>query len=94
MTVEIMPGAEPWSHTAAAPDAPGALVVHGFTGNPSSMRGVAEAFAAAGYHVELPRLPGHGTTVDEMKTRLSFGSAAKARASPTRCCIPPDSSSG
>ena len=32
------------------------------------MRGVAEAFAAAGYHVELPRLPGHGTTVDEMLT--------------------------
>ena len=25
------------------------------------MRGVAEAFAAAGFHVELPRLPGHGT---------------------------------
>jgi len=68
MTVEIMPGAEPWSHAASAPDAPGALVVHGFTGNPSSMRGLAEAFAAAGYHVELPRLPGHGTTVDDMLT--------------------------
>lgn len=46
----------------------GALVLHGFTGNPSSMRGVAEAFAAAGYHVELPRLSGHGTTVDDMLT--------------------------
>lgn len=30
------------------------------------MRGVAEAFAAAGFHVELPRLPGHGTHVDDM----------------------------
>jgi carboxylesterase len=44
----------------------GALVLHGFTGNPSSMRGVADALVAAGYHVELPRLPGHGTHVDEM----------------------------
>jgi carboxylesterase len=30
------------------------------------MRGVAEALAAAGYHVEMPLLPGHGTTVAEM----------------------------
>ena len=43
-------------------------MLHGFTGNPSSMRGLAEAFAAAGFHVEMPRLPGHGTTVDEMLT--------------------------
>jgi carboxylesterase len=43
-------------------------VLHGFTGNPSSMRGVAEALAAAGFAVELPLLPGHGTTVDDMLT--------------------------
>ena len=43
-------------------------MLHGFTGNPSSMRGVAEALAAAGYHVELPLLPGHGTTIDDMLT--------------------------
>jgi carboxylesterase len=30
------------------------------------MRGVAEALAAAGFHVEMPLLPGHGTTVDDM----------------------------
>jgi carboxylesterase len=46
----------------------GALVLHGFTGNPSSMRGVAEALAAAGFAVELPLLPGHGTTVEDMLT--------------------------
>ena len=68
MTIELIAGAEPWSHVAIAADAPGALVLHGFTGNPGSMRGVAEAFAAAGYHVEMPRLPGHGTTVDDMIT--------------------------
>ena len=32
------------------------------------MRAVADAFGAAGYHVELPRLPGHGTTLDDLRT--------------------------
>lgn len=41
-------------------------MLHGFTGNPISMRPLAEAFAAAGFAVELPRLPGHGTSVDDM----------------------------
>ena len=65
MTHPILPGSEPWSHTAS-PGAAGALCIHGFTGNPGSMRGVAESFAAAGFHVELPRLPGHGTDVSDM----------------------------
>jgi carboxylesterase len=39
----------------------GVLFVHGFTGSPASLRGWAEATAAAGYRVALPRLPGHGT---------------------------------
>lgn len=60
----VLPGAEPWSHSGSSSH--GALCIHGFTGNPSSMRGVAEAFAGAGYHVELPRLPGHGTAVSDM----------------------------
>ena len=42
------------------------LVLHGFTGNPSSMRGLAEVFGHAGFAVELPRLPGHGSTVDDL----------------------------
>src|SRR5436305_5215022 len=58
-----MPGAEPFS-ASGGPD--GVLVVHGFTGNCQSMRPLAEAFAAAGFAVELPLLPGHGTTVDDM----------------------------
>lgn len=70
-----MVGAEPWSHTGTT--AVGALCIHGFTGNPSSMRGVAEAFAAAGHHVELPRLPGHGTAVSDMiPTRWHHWTAA------------------
>ena len=72
-TPAVLPGAEAWSHTAADPRqgrAPGALVLHGFTGNPSSVRTLANAFATEGFHVELPRLPGHGTTVEDM---LRFG---------------------
>jgi carboxylesterase len=65
----VIPGAEPFS----VPGGPhGALVVHGFTGNPSSLRPVAEALAAAGFAVELPLLPGHGTSVEDMAaTRFS-----------------------
>jgi carboxylesterase len=65
MTHSLLPGAEPWSVTAGPV---GVLCLHGFTGNPTSMRGVAHAFAAEGYSVELPRLPGHGTSVEDMLT--------------------------
>jgi carboxylesterase len=64
-TYPILPGAEPFSSPGGAQ---GALVVHGFTGSPQSMRGLAQAFAAAGYTVELPRLPGHGTAIEDMLT--------------------------
>lgn len=60
----LMPGAEPLSHTAGA--STGVLVLHGFTGNPSSVRPVAEAMVGAGFDVEMPRLPGHGTTIEDM----------------------------
>jgi carboxylesterase len=70
----VLPDAEPVS----APGGPhGALVLHGFTGNPQSMRGLAAAFAGAGFAVELPRLPGHGTHIDDMlETSWSDWSAA------------------
>jgi carboxylesterase len=58
-----MAGAEPFSATGG-PE--GVLVLHGFTGNPFSMRPLAESLAKAGHTVELPLLPGHGTAVDDM----------------------------
>ena len=58
-----MAGAEPFSATGG-PD--GALVLHGFTSTPSSMRGVAEKLADAGLTVELPLLPGHGTALEDL----------------------------
>jgi carboxylesterase len=63
VTAPILPGAEPYSVTG---DARGALVLHGFTGNPQSMRGLAVALADAGFTVEMPLLPGHGTDVADM----------------------------
>lgn len=58
-----MPGAEPYS---AAGGPAGALLLHGFTGNPSAMRPLGERLATAGLTVEAPALPGHGTVVEEM----------------------------
>jgi carboxylesterase len=63
MPAPILPGAEPLS-VDGGPN--GALVLHGFTGNPGSMRGVAEALAEAGFSIEMPLLPGHGTAVEDM----------------------------
>ena len=63
MAAPIIPGAEPYSATG---DTRGALVLHGFTGNPQSMRGLALALADAGFTVEMPLLPGHGTQIEDM----------------------------
>ena len=38
-----------------------ALLVHGLTDSPYSMRALADTFLAHGYHVVVLRLPGHGT---------------------------------
>src|SRR5262245_43195612 len=59
----VMPGAEPFFHGG---DSTGVLLCHGFTGSPGSLRPWADYLAAAGLTVSLPRLPGHGTTWQEM----------------------------
>jgi carboxylesterase len=59
----VSPGAEAYSH-AGGPT--GVLLCHGFTSSPQSLRPWAEYLAAAGLTVSLPRLPGHGTTWQEM----------------------------
>lgn len=45
---------------------PPVLVLHGFCGSPRSMRPWAEHLAAHGFRVDLPRLPGHGTSWREL----------------------------
>jgi carboxylesterase len=59
----VMPGAEAYAHDGGTT---GVLLCHGFTGSPQSLRPWAEYLAAAGLGVSLPRLPGHGTTWQEM----------------------------
>ena len=54
----VLPGAEPF---AADGGEVGAVLSHGLTGSPQSLRPWAEHLAGAGLTVRLPRLPGHGT---------------------------------
>ncbi len=57
------PGAEPWSSTGRGrAGRVGVLLVHGFTGNPLATRPLGQRLAAEGYRVEVPLLPGHGTS--------------------------------
>jgi carboxylesterase len=59
----LLPGAEPYASRGGAT---GVLFCHGFTGSPQSLRPWAEFLAEAGLSVCLPRLPGHGTTWQEL----------------------------
>lgn len=59
----IQPGAEEFRATGGGT---AVLVLHGFTGSPRSVRPWAEGFAAAGFTVHAPRLPGHGTSWQEL----------------------------
>ncbi len=74
----VMPGAEAYAHDGGRT---GVLLCHGFTGSPQSLRPWAEYLAHAGLTVSLPRLPGHGTTWQEMaKTRWEDWFAEVVRA--------------
>jgi len=65
MTDVVMPGGEPYF----SPGGPlGVLLLHGFTSTTSTVLDLAQRCAAAGYTVSAPRLPGHGTSVDDLMT--------------------------
>src|SRR5258705_3748450 len=59
----VLPGAEPFDHSGGPV---GVLLCHGFTGSPQTLRGWADYLAARGLTVSLPRLPGHGTTWQDL----------------------------
>jgi carboxylesterase len=59
----VAPHAEPWS---AEGNHIGILVLHGFTGSPKSMTPWAMELSGQGWTTRVPRLPGHGTTWQEM----------------------------
>ncbi len=62
----IVPGAEPF-RSDGGPD--GLVMVHGFSGSPASLRPLADRFAGEGLSVIGVRLPGHGTSVEDLATR-------------------------
>ena len=59
----ILRGAEPFAHDGSDT---GVLLCHGFTGTPQGLRDWGQYLADLGYTVRIPRLPGHGTTWQEM----------------------------
>jgi carboxylesterase len=82
--VHIPPDVDAFAAPAAA-ERPGprigVLLVHGFTGSPASMRPWAEFLHERGYAVSVPRLPGHGTTWQELNTHTYsdwYGEAERA----------------
>jgi carboxylesterase len=44
----------------------GVVCVHGFTGTPYEVRYLGERLHAAGFTVSAPRLPGHGTRIEDL----------------------------
>ena len=66
MESEILAGAEEFS---LAGGSVGALLVHGFTGSPQGLRDLGDYLAARDIAVEGIRLPGHGTTWQDLNTR-------------------------
>ena len=60
----VDPHAQPYA--GGPEDGPPVLVLHGFTGSPYAMRPWGEHLVAHGFRVELPRLPGHGTSWREL----------------------------
>ena len=59
----VLPDAEPY-YGGSGSD--GVLLCHGFSGSPQSMRPWADHLQADGFRVAVPRLPGHGTTWQEL----------------------------
>ncbi len=66
MAEEVWEDAQPFSFEGGKT---GVLVVHGFTGCTQSMLPLGKGLADAGFTVIGPRLPGHGTTVQDMSTK-------------------------
>ncbi|MGL5817090.1 MAG: alpha/beta hydrolase [Phycicoccus sp.] len=61
----VLPGAESFAHDGGPI---GVLLSHGFAGSPENVRPWAVHLANQGLSVRLPRLPGHGTTWQDMNT--------------------------
>jgi len=65
VTTRVIPGCEAFRFDGGRL---GALLLHGFTGNPMSMRPLGQWLAGEGLSVAGPRYPGHGTTWQDLAT--------------------------
>ncbi|MGH2749042.1 MAG: alpha/beta hydrolase [Actinomycetota bacterium] len=66
--IKILEGAEEFT----LGDGPtGVVLVHGFTSSPQNMRLLGDHLAERGIAVVAPRLPGHGTTWQDLNTRTA-----------------------
>lgn len=63
MNVRVVSGAEPFAFDGGPV---GILLLHGFTANPSGLRPMGAWLSEKGYAVACPRLPGHGTTWQDL----------------------------
>jgi carboxylesterase len=83
-------GAEPWSSPGVGEQGRvGVVVVHGFTGNPIATRPLGQRLAQEGYAVEVPLLPGHGTSHRDLaRTRYGdwFGAVQRTAEHLRRAC--------
>ena len=55
------------------------VLIHGHTGNPAHFRPLAAELHSAGFTVTVPRLAGHGTTMEDMATTHACDWVASAR---------------
>ena len=86
MTSDLPDGAHDALTVAARPELTGGrrigvLLSHGFTGSPVSMKPWGQHLAALGYGVAVPRLPGHGTTWQDLNQQRFddfYGEIARA----------------
>jgi carboxylesterase len=66
----VLRGAEPWSHQGEAGEGgrrpAGVLLLHELGGSPRTVRSLGDALAAAGFAVDAPLLPGHGTCTSDL----------------------------
>lgn len=85
--MEIQAGAEEFYLPGTGTD--GALLIHGYTGSPPEMRLLGDYLQGLGYTVLGVRLPGHGTTPQDLGTKRWpdwYGAVAEGMARLGRSC--------
>ena len=79
--IKVMSGAETFFYKKGNT---GCLLCHGFTGTPDEMKSIGEFLASKDISVIGPRLPGHGTTLEDLKTKTAVDWLAEYRKSFTK----------